>query len=50
MPPSPTKYRLPSVKGAPEVPLDERPNVDFALVVLARVLGLPLGGALVLFA
>jgi len=28
----------------------ERPNVDFALVVLARVLGLPPGGALALFA
>jgi citrate synthase len=30
--------------------MDERPNVDFALVVLARVLGLPMGGALALFA
>jgi citrate synthase len=30
--------------------MDERPNVDFALVVLARVLGLPTGGALALFA
>jgi citrate synthase len=30
--------------------MDERLNVDFALVVLARVLGLPMGGALALFA
>jgi citrate synthase len=30
--------------------IGERPNVDFALVVLARVLGLPPGGALTLFA
>ncbi|CAN5271462.1 citrate synthase family protein [soil metagenome] len=30
--------------------MDERPNVDFALAVLARVLGLPPGGALALFA
>ena len=30
--------------------IDERPNVDFALAVLARVLGLPPGGALALFA
>lgn len=30
--------------------MDERPNVDFALAVLARVLGLPSGGALALFA
>jgi citrate synthase len=30
--------------------MGERPNVDFALVVLARVLGLPPGGALALFA
>ena len=30
--------------------LGERPNVDFALVVLSRVLGLPAGGALSLFA
>jgi citrate synthase len=30
--------------------MDELPNVDFALVVLARVLGLPPGGALALFA
>lgn len=30
--------------------MDERPNVDFALAVLARILGLPPGGALALFA
>jgi citrate synthase len=30
--------------------MDERPNVDFALSVLARVLGLPPGAALALFA
>ncbi len=30
--------------------MNERPNVDFALVVLARVLGMPTGGALALFA
>ena len=30
--------------------MDERPNVDFALAVLARVLGLPPGAALTLFA
>lgn len=30
--------------------IGERPNVDFALTVLARVLGLPPGGALTLFA
>lgn len=30
--------------------MDERPNVDFALAVLARVLGLPPGAALALFA
>jgi citrate synthase len=30
--------------------MDELPNLDFALVVLARVLGLPPGGALALFA
>jgi citrate synthase len=30
--------------------MDQRPNVDFALVVLARALGLPAGGALALFA
>jgi len=30
--------------------MDERPNVDFALAVLARALGLPPGGALALFA
>ena len=30
--------------------MDERPNVDFALVVLERVLELPPGGALALFA
>ena len=30
--------------------MDERPNVDFALAVLAKVLGLRSGGALALFA
>ena len=30
--------------------MDERPNVDFALAVLAKVLGLPPGAALALFA
>jgi citrate synthase len=30
--------------------MDERPNVDFALAILARALGLPPGGALMLFA
>ncbi len=37
------------VEAAREL-MDERPNVDFALAVLARVLGLPSGGALALFA
>jgi citrate synthase len=36
--------------GAAAGLMDERPNVDFALVVLARVLGLPAGGALATFA
>lgn len=38
------------VEGAAEVLLGERPNLDFALTVLARVLGMPPGGALTLFA
>ena len=36
--------------GAAADLMDERPNVDFALAVLARVLGLPPGAALALFA
>lgn len=36
--------------GAAADLMDERPNVDFALAVLARVLGLPSGAALGLFA
>jgi citrate synthase len=43
--------RLASAAAAAAADLmDERPNVDFALAVLARVLGLPPGAALALFA
>lgn len=49
-PDSETSMLAHEIVEAASLLIGERPNVDFALVVLARVLGLPPGGALTLFA